>query len=330
MGSEWGRKLQRGFEATPGTLVAATTIVRGSGVIKDERKPEFVSEDIGIIGGVDRTNLAWEEGSCNEQGVVTFEQFPGILACGIKNVTSGAADGAGTGKIYDYGLPTTTPNTVKTATLESGDDAGALAMPYGYVESFHLGWEPKSSMKYSAVWKGRGVVPQAFTGALAAPVLNDVVNMPKLYIDPVATYPATTIKASSVLGLSLDCKTGVTQVPTANNAISFDTINQQDYEILIDVTFYHNAIQIAEEAAKNAQTPRSIKILFEGPSTGTGGTAYQKLTFLMQFAGKWESFDALGGSNGNSLVTGKFRVRYNATAAAAGKFLMVAELAALL
>ena len=329
MGSNWGRKLQRGFEATPGTLVAATTVVRGSGVLKDERKVDFVPEDIGIIGGVDRTNITWEEGSCNEQGVVTFEQFPGILACGIKNVTTGAADGAGTGKIYDYTLPTTTPNTIKTATLESGDDAGALAMSYGYVESFNLAWEPKTAMKYSAIWKGRGVNPQAFTGALALPVLNDVILMPKLYIDPVTTYPATTLKSSSVLGFSLDCKTGVTQLPTANNVLSFDSINQQDYEILIDVSFYHNAIQIAEEAAKNAQTPRSIKILFEGASTATPGTTYTKLTFLMQFLGKWETFSELGESNGNSLVSGKFRVRYNATAAAAGKFLMVAELASL-
>jgi hypothetical protein len=329
MGSGVWNKLQRGFEGTAGTAVPATTVVRGMGMIKDLRKAEFPPEDLAIAGGVDRTLIAWEEGSCNEQGIVTFEQFPGILACGIKDVTSGAADGGGTGKIYDYTLPTTAPNTIKTATLESGDDAGAEMMPYGYVESFTLDWEPKSAMKYSALWKGRGVTPQAFTAGQAAPVLHDVINMPKLYIDAVGTYPATTLKASSVLGFSLACKTGVTQVPTANASLSFDSINQQDYEILIDVSFYHNAIAIAEIAAFRAQTSRSIKFLWEGAATGTPGTTYSKLTFLMQFTGKWEEFEPPAKSGGNNLCSGKFRVRYNATAAAAGKFLTVAELAAL-
>ncbi|MBA4420272.1 MAG: hypothetical protein C0391_03920 [Anaerolinea sp.] len=329
MGSKVWSKLQRGFEATPGTAVPATTIVRGTGVPKDERKVEFPPEDLGIAGGTDRSIITWEEGSCNEQGNVTFEQFPGILACGLKNVTTGAADGAGTGKIYEYPLPTTTPNTVKTATLEGGDDAGAEVMAYGYIESFNIGWEPKTAMKYSAMWKGRGIAPQAFTAGLSAPAINEIVTSPKLYIDGVGTYPATTIKASSVLGLSLDCKTGVTQVPTANTLLSFDSINQQDYEILIDVSFYHNAIAIAQIAGWRAQTPTSLKLLWEGAATATAGTTYSKLTFLMQFVGKWDTFSERSASNGNSLVSGKFRVRYNATAAAAGKFLMTAELAAL-
>jgi hypothetical protein len=328
MGSRVWQKMQRGFEGTAGTLVPATTIVRGIGIPKDERKVEFTPEDVAIAGGTDRSNILWEESSCNEQGNVTFEQFPGILACGIKNVTSGAADGAGTGKIYEYPLSTTAPNTVKTATIEGGNDSGAEVFGYAYVESFNLAWEPKTVMKYSAVWKGRGMAPQAFT-ALTNPVLTDVIAAPKLYIDPVSTYPATTLKSSSLLGFSLDCKTGVTQVPTANSLLTFDSINQQNWEILIDVSFYHNATAIAEIVAWRAQTPRSLKLLWEGPAPVTVGTVYSKLTFLMQFVGKWESFEPPADSGGNSLVSGKFRVKYNATAAAAGKFLMTAELAAL-
>ncbi len=52
------RKLQFGKETTAGTNVDATTIWRGMGTIKDEREVVFPAEDVGILGGTDRSYIS--------------------------------------------------------------------------------------------------------------------------------------------------------------------------------------------------------------------------------------------------------------------------------
>ena len=81
-GSRALRKLQIGAEtlAAPGSNVAASTIWRGMGVIKDERDIVFPEEDVGILGGTDRNYEAarWSELSMPAVEA-TFNQLPYIL-----------------------------------------------------------------------------------------------------------------------------------------------------------------------------------------------------------------------------------------------------------
>ena len=75
-GSRALRKLQLGQEGTAGTAVAATAIWRGMGTIHDIREVVFPEEDVGYIGGTDRSYIAryWSELSMPEVEA-TFEQI---------------------------------------------------------------------------------------------------------------------------------------------------------------------------------------------------------------------------------------------------------------
>lgn len=320
-------KLQAGREATAGTEVDATTVLRGTGTLEDLITMEFPDENVGIIGGTDRSCIPWKEGKLTWNSNLTFEQFLHTLEAGLKTVGTGAADGSGTGKIYAFPLHTTAINTIKTYTLEGGDNSGAEVMTFSWVESFQLSWQPRQSAKLSTVWFGKFPDPGEFTAAISVPAVEDVVNSPKLYIDAVTTYPATTLKTASLLGLTMSVKTGQGWIPTANGDIEPDSQSLiTPPEVTLDITLKNDATGIAEKAAWAAQTARSIKLLFEGTATGTPGSTYSKKTIIIQLVGKWESFGAPEEIDGVNVVTGKFRALYNATAGAQGQITVVAEL----
>ena len=140
MGQKWAQKIQLGRETTAGTAVAATSIWRGvGGMIKDDREVTMVEEQVGFVQNILRSYIGSIGGSLSMAATpATFEQLPHILEAGIKTVGTGAADGAGSGKIYDYVKGTTSIETLKTYTIETGDNQQAEEMEYSFVESFTL------------------------------------------------------------------------------------------------------------------------------------------------------------------------------------------------
>lgn len=76
----------------------------------------------------------------------------------------------------------------------------------------------------------------------------------------------------------------------------------------MSITFEHDATSVAEIAAWRTGTARSIALQFDGSTAAK----YLKL----QMVGKWDNFEKIGERDGNDIVTGNFRARYNATAAA--------------
>src|SRR5687768_2137618 len=101
MGTKAFQTLQLGREVTKGTNVPTTTKFRGpGGTFRDMRNMVFPNEDIGIVGGTDRSYvpmlLAEFETAETE---VTFEQTPHILEAGIASATP-TQDGSGTDYIY--------------------------------------------------------------------------------------------------------------------------------------------------------------------------------------------------------------------------------------
>lgn len=334
MGIKALRKLQLGLESSSGTAVAATTIWRGENMLlSDDRQVVHPPENIGIVTGVDRAYVPYLAGSLSMgEHEATFEQLPYILSAGIKDVVTGAADGAGTGKIYAYPFPTTALNAIKTYTLESGDDQEAERMEYSFVKSFSISGKAQEAIKVSAEWGGRQVGLNAFTGALSIPAVEEMLfQKTKLYIDPTSTHPATTNKANTLLSFSLSCTTGWKENFTGDGNLYFSNIrfDGSAFELTLNVTFEHDGTAAAEKVAWRAGTSRSIKLLTEGSATGTGGTTYSKKTFIANLLGKWEKFEKLDEQNGNDIVTGTLKCRYNATAASAGGLIVVAELASL-
>ena len=325
------RKIQIGKETTAGTAVAATALWRGKGTIEDASEFKFPEENIGYLSGVDRQyNPKLLAKLSMDEVEATFEQLPYILAAGVKNVVSGSADGSSSGKIYTYTLPTTAANTVTTYTLEGGDDQQEEEMEYGFVESFKLSGKPGEGLMVSADWKGRQVTASSFTGSIAVPTVEEILfSKAKLYIDAVSSTYGNTQKTNTFMAMDLNVTTGLQEVFTGDGNLYFSFIKSVMPEIVLDVTFEHDGTATTEKTYWRAGTPRLIRALFQGAALTTAGAAYSVKTFIVDLPGKWEKFEKLDEINGNDVVKGKFRSRYNSTVSNAGKFVVVNELASL-
>jgi hypothetical protein len=323
------RKLQIGKESTAGTPVAATTVWRGEGTGVDNREVVFPAEDVGIVGGVDRAYTPKLESSVDmAETPATFEQLPYILEAGIAAETP-TQDGAGTDYIYEYAFPTTAQNVPQTYTIEHGDDQQAEEIEYCHVTELTIAGAAGEAVNMSATWVGRQSTTTTFTGALTPPTVEEILfGTGALYIDGVSTYPATTAKSNTLIGMELSVTTGMKARFTGDH-LYFSYIQNVRPEIILNITFEHDSTAVAEIAAFRAGTARSVRLKFEGSTVGTPGTTYSSKTLLIDLVGKWESFEALGEQDGNDIVTGTLRCRYNATAGALGNILIVNELSAL-
>lgn len=323
------RRIQLGREVTPGTAVAATSIWRGIGTLEDRRVTEFTEEDVGNVAGYTRTSNPKQEGHLTMEEVdATFEQLFHILEAGIKNVGTGVADGAGTGKIYAYPLPSTALNTIKPYTIEGGDDQEAEEMEYSFVEEFKLTGEGGGPVKVSAEWVGRTITVTTFTGALSVPSVESILfSLGKLFIDAIGGTIGTTQKSNTFLKMEVTIRTGWKAVWTGDGGLYFTFNKQIGPEVIANITFEHDGSATAEKVNWRAQTARQIRIQFEGSNLGTPGTSFTKKTLRIDLVGKWEKFEKLGEENGNDIVAGSFRARYDGTPAKFAELTVVNEIA---
>lgn len=311
------RKTQFGRESTAGTAVAATSVQRlMSNGAKDDSVVEFIAEHIGYLAPINRTAQPKKAASISfDDSPMTFEQCMYPFDAGIKTVTA-TADGVGTGKIYTYTFPTTAVNTVKTYTIESGDNIQAREMEYSFCESIAISFNAGEVVNISSNWIGRQWTNTTFTGALSAPTVEDILTSKgKLYIDAVAGTIGTTQVSNTLLSGTLNITTGWKAVWTADGNLYFSFAKNTAPEITLDLTYEHNTSAETEYSAFVAGTPRQIQLKFEGSALGTPGTTYTYKTLKIDLAGSYETWDAFGDQDGNNTVSCTFRAGYNSTAA---------------
>jgi len=328
------RKIQGGAESTDasGTPVAATWLWRGMGVIDDQREVVFVDEDIGYLSGVDRTYIPRLAAALTMTDIeATFEQLPYIFEAGIEAEAS-TQDGAGSGYIYEYDFPTTAQNDIRTYTLEGGDNVESEEMEYSFVQNFNITGSAGEALFVNADWMGRQVSTADFTGAIAIPAVEEILfSKGKLYIDPSTDTIGTSLISNSLLSMDLSVNTGLVPVFTAEGNLYFSFIktSADELEVLLDITFEHDSNSQAEKVNWRNESARIIRLLFEGSALGTTGTDYGVKSFIIDLAGKWENFEPLDDQDGNDILTGTFRARYNSDAALFGRMTVVNELSAL-
>lgn len=330
MGVKHLRRIQIGLEGTAGTAVAATATLRASGTIEDQRSVVFPEETIGILGGADRQYTSAYLAQLDTEGEATFEQLPYFLNASINTDTGVTQDVGGSGYIRTYTLPTTAKNAIATYTIEGGDDTEAEEMEYSFVKEFTLSGKYQEAWNLSASWVGRQSSTCSFTAATACPI-PDVSELlfgnSKLYIDDSTGTIGTTLVSNTLLAADLKIASGWIPKFTADGTLYFSFIEQVGPEITLDVTFEHNASAIAAKSKWRAGTAQLIKLLIEGPALTTGGAVYSKKTVVVNLAGKWEKFEKIDEIDGNDVLKGTFRVKYNATYGGSGSIIVVNEVA---
>jgi len=331
------RKVQLGRESTAGTAVAATTIWRGPAETPDDQRVVvFPDENVGYVGGTDRNYQPQLLGAIAfPETPATYEQVPHILEAGIKTVTP-TQDGTGSDYIYAYTLPTTSANTLKPYTIEGGDNQQAYEIEYGFVTDFILagsGGGELNAVTMAANWLGRQTTSTSFTGSLSAPTVEEILfGKGKLYIDAVGGTIGTTQKASTFLGFDLSVKTGWVARFTGDGNLYFTRaafVGGSELEIMCNITFEYDSNATAEVSNYESGTSRLIRLAFTGEAVATPGTTYSTKTMYIDMAGAWDNFEKIGEDNGNDVVTGAFRARYNSTAAFFAEITVVNELTSL-
>jgi len=333
MGNKGLRRIQLGREVTEGTSVAATALWRGLGVLEDRREVVWVDEDVGYVSGLDRTYTPKHLSALAMESVpATFEQLPYIPSASIENIVTGAADGVGSGKIYQYDFNTTSVQAIQPYTLEGGDDQEAEEMEGSFVESFELGGAGGEAVMMSALWMGRRVVLAAFTAQPATPTVEDILfGNTKLYIDAIGGTIGTTQIVGSFLSWSLRVNSGF-KFKYSGDGNLFPSIRYLDkaaYLVEFDALFEHDASGVARKVDWRAETARLVRVQNEGSTLATPGTLYSKKTMRFDCAAKVSVVGALSEQEGNDTLLVTFRSRYNVTAARHAQLTVVNEVASL-
>lgn len=320
------RRIQLGREGTAGTEVNATDKWRGIGTLLDNRKIERVNEDVAIIGGTTKTNQPMKGGSLAMSQLATFEQFLHILEASVKTTTP-SQDGTGTDYIYAYALPTTAGNTIKTYTIEGGDDAGEEQMLYCFVKDWTLDGSGRNGYQLSANWQGRDVLPGTFTSDPGLPAVNYMnFGMTTVFIDAATATYGSTQKSSTVRKLNVKFASGIEAKDTADSRLDFSFAQGTSYTMTGQIEFEHDSIAIAQKALWRSQTPQLLQIKIIGSTAfATPGTTYTYPTLLINVPFVWSNFEKIGEANGNDICQGSWFSAYDSDAAAAGTITDVVE-----
>ena len=329
-------RIQLGAESTAGTLVAASTIWRGMAAqINDDQTKVRPEENIGLSSQTTRQytpqKLAHIEFPASE---LHFETFDHILDSGVV-YNAGTQDGTGSGYIRTHIVPSsaTAPavTTLKTKTIEAGDNLQAEVMEYGVCEEFTLTGGVGAAWMLAAKFFGRQAELQSFTGALSAPSLSNpfIFQKSKLYIDAVGGTIGTTLVSNTFESASIKVTTGWIPKFAADGNLYFSEAQFIGAKMTVDLTFYHNATTEAAKVLFRADTPRQFRIKTEGDAVATPGTTYSYKTGIWDFAGVYSAYDNSGDKDGLNIAKLTIECGYDSTAALFAKFVNVNELSAM-
>jgi len=332
------RRIQLAREATAGTAIPATTIWRGEGAaLQDNRTVEHVPEQVGIAVKTNRVYTGEVSGALNMIATpATFEQLPHILEGGIETATP-AGDGSGSsGHLRVYRMPTTAPRTLKTYTIETGDNQQAEMMEYGFVTDFKLSGERGKAVMMEANWFGRQVVNQDFTGSLAVPAVEEILSQRgSLSIDPSGGTIGATAVSNTLLAWELNVTTGWRAKFTLDSGqlyFAFPYFDIGTWDATLSLTYEHNATAVAEKTAWRANTGRLVRLQLTGNAYGTAGSGTlftARKGLRIDAAGKYLSFDALDDMDGNSIVACQLQIAYDTVLAKSLEITIANELATL-
>ncbi len=314
-GAKGFRRIQLGRETTtlPGTAVPATTIWGAEGtMIKDDRQIEPVAVDVGRLLPYPSqfTKVLGATIQFGEAGA-TFEQLPYILAASLENTITPAA--VGSGHLYQYDLGVTTAQTVRTFTIESGDNIRADEMENSFVEEFTLSGSQGETITVSANWRGRQALDAELTTPLTIPTVEHI-NFAKGSFCIDATTIGTTPKTNTLSSFSLTVPSGLVPLYTPTGGQYFATLKRVRTEPTGELVMEHNATSEAEITAARAHTVRLIRMRFLGVALATPVTLWTAKTLNIDMAIQYTDVPEISDEDEDDVLSFPFRVIYLAAA----------------
>lgn len=295
--------VQLGREVTPGTGVAATTIMRGIfGGYDDQRQSETIEENIGILFPAERTRITNEGVTVPMPATaLTYQQLPHILEAGIGTVTPTGADPY----VYSYAFPTgASVNTIKTYTMEIGnkqvsDDLRQI--PYCWVEEFELSGEAGGLWQMSATWQGQqdSALGGGFAAATLPSVTEAVFGNTLFYVDDSGGTIGTTQYSGILMGATINVRTGIVWVPAGDGNLYPIAHKFTRPEATFTLTFEledgdAGTSFVAQERSKfKSESLRLIRLNVPGPGD---------LDLTIDFAAKYDRPGPYNNSDGNTTV----------------------------
>lgn len=325
------RFVQVGACVLNGTTDIPTTVMRLTGVLDDLTEVQFPDENVGIIGGVNRSYIAKTGGEIPLEGDATFEQLPYILNGGIHTATP--TTDTGTGYVYTYNLQYTSTDPLASTditymVIESGDNQQAEIMRSGFVREITLTGEQGQALMINAIVEGQTVSTTTKTASLSIPTVESILfSKGKLYIDPSTDTIGTTQKSATLLSMELKLN-GWQAIAVGDGQLHFTSTKLTNNEAELSITFEYDGSATAEIVNWRAQSERALRLIFTGSTLTSGGT-YTTKTLTIDLYGKWADFEPIDEQDGNDIVTGKFRVGYASGAAKKGTIIVVNELSTL-
>lgn len=314
-----------------------TTHARGTVKIKDRREIVYPPERVGKVGGTTRSYIPRTGGEATWDTDAIFEQLPYALNAGIYSTVP--TTDTGSGYIWTWNVQHSSSDAFATTDLatirfESGDNNAVETAVFGFLREFTLSGSQGAAMLFAGVFETRAPSTSAsFTAVgdtdLQNPAETILFSKVSMSID-VSTDIGVTAKTETILDMTLRHRTGWVALPAKDGRLDFSNIKHIDDEIMLDVTFEHNGIAVAEKDAWKAETERAIRLQFAGSTLSSGGTYTTKI-FRIDLYGKWSTFGAEGleEQEGDNVYRGTFRCAFSPTALAKATYLIVNELASL-
>jgi hypothetical protein len=290
---------------TWGVATAATALWLGTVMMQDLTEVTFIEESIGNYMGYGRTYIASEGAEINFESVpATYEQLPYLGEAGIDGVSGTSSSGSVF--LRTYTLSNTAAQTIRSYTLEVGDDEDAEETNYAMCRSFNLTGSADEAVMLSSTWFGRSVTGGiTFTAGITRPSVEPIIfNTGQLFID--TNTAGFTQVSNSFRSFSLDVQTGLQPVQTADGNLYFSFHKVVDPMVTLQITAEHTSDwdSAGEKNNWRNETDRIIRLRFAGSG---------ERRLHCDLYGKWENFGAIEEEDGNSVLTGTFRAHYDQT-----------------
>lgn len=295
--------VQLGREATPGTPVAATTILRSVfGGFDDQRTTETIEENIGRLFPAERTRITKEGITVPMPATpVTYQQLPHILEASI-----GTATPTGSGPyVYDYAFPTdASVNAIKTYTMEIGNRLvleDLRRIPYCWVEEFELSGEAGGLWTMSATWQGQQDLTFADFSAGTLPTVKEAVFGNTIFsVDDSGGGVGSTQYPGVLLSASITVRSGLMWVPISDgNLYPIATKNGRPevtftFEYELEDGDAQTSFVALERAKYKAEAIRLFELNVPGPGNDD---------LSIRMAAKYDKPGPYSDTDGNTSVT---------------------------